>query len=265
METKGVAGYDGHVDHITEDLFHRKDRDMKHSMSMVLDIFEWFQAENVHRFRPGAAIRSEKYLLKHFKRQAENFIQHLEKYEKAYQSRILFKPLPPLSLDRIPEDLFPKIMPYLSPVVRLENLRRKYTNEFLMDGLRKKKIHQLKHIHQQYGGTIYQEYQHQEPYDEVFDTYGGIRVCHSIEDINTYVEDHKCKDIRVGGIVDMYLVIEDHLMNTLIKSSVYDYYCNFVIKMLHLLVIVCQNPPQKKPKKRGCHEARIMTKVPHAM
>ena len=265
METKGVAGYDGHVDHITEDIFRIKDGDMKHSMNMVLDIFEWFQAENVHRFRAGAAIRSEKYLLTHFKQQAENFIQHLEKYEQAYESRILFKQLPPLSLDRIPEDLFPKIMSYLSPIVRLENLRRKYTNDFLMDGLRKKKIHQLKYIHQQYGFRIYKQYEDEEPYHEGFDTYGGIHVCDSIAHINNYVEEHKCKDIRVGGIINMYLVIEDHLMNTLIKSSVYDSYCKFVIKMLHLLVVVCQNPPQKKPKKRGCHDARIMTRVPYAV
>jgi len=265
METKGVAGYDGHVDHITDDLFQKKDVAMKHSINQVLDIFEWFQAENVHRFRSGAAIKSEKYLLKHFKQQAENFIQHLEKYEQAYELRILSKPLPPLSLDRIPEDLFPKIMPYLSPIVRLENLRRKYTNDVLMDGLRKKKIHQLKYIHQQYGFTIYQQYEDQLPYHEVFDTYGGIHVCDSIEHINNYVEEHKRKDIRVAGIVNMYLVIEDHLMNTLMKQSVYDSYCKFVIKMLHLLVIVCQNPPQKKTKKRGCHDARIMTRVPYAV
>jgi hypothetical protein len=251
METKGVAGYDGHVDHITDDLFQKKDVAMKHSINQVLDIFEWFQAENVHRFRSGAAITSEKYLLKHFKRQAENFIQHLEKYEQAYESRILSRPLPPLSLDRIPEDVFPKIMHYLSPIVRLENLRRKYTNEFLMDGLRKKKIHQLKYIHQQYEDTIWDV-----STDDIWD---------SLAHISNYVEEHKSKDTRVEGIVKMYLVVEDHLMNTLIKSSVYDSYCQFAIKMLHLLVIVCQNPPQKKTKKRGCHEARIMTQVPHAM
>lgn len=251
METKGVAGYDGQVHIITEDMFDSVDPHMKCSFDKVLEMLDWFQAENVHRFRPGTAIKPEKYLLKYFKRRAEDFIQQLEEYEQAYESRILSKPLPPLSLDRLPEDLFPKIMPYLSPIVRLENLRRKYTNDFLITGLRKKKIGQLKYIHQQYEDTIWDV-----STDDIWD---------SLAHISNYVEEHKSKETRVEAIVKMYLVVEDHLMNTLIKSSVYDSYCQFAIKMLHLLVVVCQNPPQKKLKKRGCHDARIMTNVPYAV
>jgi hypothetical protein len=263
METKGVAGYDGRVKLITEDLFENVDPAMKSSFNMIFDMLDWFQAENVHRFRSGAAMKSEKYFLKYFRRQAEDFIQQLEEYEKAYESRILCRPLPPLSLEGIPEDLSPEIMSYLSPIVRLENLRRKYTNDFFMDGLSKKKIGQLKYIHERYEDTIYNIYMDVAPQSE--EICGGIDVCNSIFHITNFVEEHKCKHNRVWAILKMYLMIEDHLMNTLIKSSVYDYYCNCVIKMLHLLVIVCQNPPQKKPKKRGCHEARIMTKVPHAI
>jgi hypothetical protein len=261
METKGVAGYTGQVKLITEELFRQVDPTMTSSFNMVFDMLDLFQAENVHRLRSGTAIKSEKYVLKYLKRQAEEFLQRLEKYDQSYESRILFRPLPPLSLDRTPEDLFPKIMSYLSPIVRLENLRRKYTNEFLINGLRKKKIGQLKYIHQQYEDTIYDTPNQSE---ELYGLCGWIDViCDSISHITNYVEEYKYKHIRVEGIVKMYLVVEDHLMNTLIKSSVYDTYCNFAIKMLHLLVIACR---QNTPKKiRGCHDARIMTKVPYTV
>jgi hypothetical protein len=263
METKGVAGYDGLVNVITDDLFQLGDTSMKSSFNIIFDTLEWFQAENVHRCRSGAAIKSEKYLLKHFKRRAEDFLQELEEYEKAYESRILFRPLPPLSLDRIPQDLFPEIMSYLSPIVRLENLRRKYTNEFLLDGLHKKTIAQLKYIHEQYEDTIYQTFMDVPLQSE--EICGWIDVIEHVEHITNYVEEHKYKPVRITSIVKMYLVVEDHLMNTLIKSSVYDAYCDIVIKMLHLLVIVCQNPKKRIPRRRGCHEARIMGNVPYAL
>lgn len=77
METKGCAGYPGQLKKIIKShmMWEKVDPNMKHSFQRVFDLFDWFQAENVHRFRPGAAIKTEKYLLKHFKRQAREYIQ----------------------------------------------------------------------------------------------------------------------------------------------------------------------------------------------
>ena len=260
METNGVAGYDGQLSLITEDMWGDVEYDMNHWFKMTFKLLDWFQAENVHRSRPGAPIKSEKYLLKHLKRQAQDFITQLESYEEDYKARMLYIPIPPISLDRIPEDILPNVMSCLSPIVRLENLRRKYTNDFLTKALTTKKIHQLKSIHYQYVETICNSCLN------TSDMYGEIDIEHSLMDISDYVEDHPYKSARVNSIINLYIVIENHLMLSLIKQSVYDKHCELVIKMLHLLVIICKNPRNiSHRKKRGCHDARIMTNVPYTV
>ena len=263
METKGCAGYPGQLKKIIKShmMWEKVDPNMKHSFQMVFDLFDWFQAENVHRFRPGAAIKTEKYLLKHFKQQATEYIQRLECYEKAYEARTRVVQHPPMSIDRIPEDLFPEIMSYLSPIVRLENLRRKYTNEFLSKNLNRKKIHQLKNIHDKYEDTLLNTF-------GVYPNrgmYGLNHISDSIMGISQYMKGRTGKELRVRCILQLYLAVENHLMTTLISRPIYDKYCELVVKMLHLLVIVCQNPTKVSHRKRGCHEARIMTRVPHAL
>ena len=95
--------------------------------------------------------------------------------------------------------------------------------------------------------------------------YGLNHISDSILDISEYMEDHPHKGTRVRCILQLYLAVETHLMTTLISRPIYDKYCELVIKMLHLLVIVCQNPTKITHRKRGCHEAMIMTTVPHAL
>ena len=257
METKGVAGYPAQKFLITVDMWNHVAPHLNQSFKGVFDLLEWFKAENVHRPRPGAPIESA--LLKHLKRQAQVYIIQLESYEEAYKARMLYTPIPPISLDRIPEDILPNVMSYLSPIVRLENLRKKYTNDFLTKALTTKKIHQLKSIHYQYVETICNTCR------DIWDRYGGDIgiVERSLMDITDYVEDHPYKPLRVKCIINLYIVIENHLMMSLIKQYVYDKHCELVIKMLHLLVIICKNPRNiSHRKKRGCHDARIMTKVP---
>lgn len=259
METKGIAGYAGQSRLIMEDMWEEVEYDMNHSFEMAFNLLDWFQAENVHRFRPGTPIKQEKYLLKYLKRQAQNFIQKIESYEEAYQARTIFRPLPPLSLDRTPEDLFPEIMSYLSPIVRLENLRKKYTNKYLMTWLNKKTVSQLQYIYEHFEMTFYNTFI---AVTYNFDMYGWEGIRDSYIDIGEYLEQHPDKPNRVAAIVQLYIIIEDQLMNTLIKPNVYDKQCDLVIKMLHLLVIVCQNLRKVSQRKRRCHDARIMTKVP---
>jgi hypothetical protein len=261
METIGVAGYPAQISTITVDMWNRVESALNQSFQGAFDLMEWFKAENVHRSRPGVPIESEKDFLKHLKRQAEDFITQLESYEEDYKARMLYTPIPPISLDRIPEDILPNVMSYLSPIVRLENLRKKYTNDFLTKALTTKKIHQLKSIHYQYVETICNTCR------DIWGRYGGDIgiVERSLMDISDYVEDHPYKSARVNSIIHLYIVIENHLMISLIKQYVYDKHCELVIKMLHLLVIICKNPRKVSHRTPRCHDARIMTKVPYAV
>jgi hypothetical protein len=258
METKGVAGYPAQESIITVDMWNRLEPALKQSFQEAFVLIDWFKAENVHRSRPGAPIKSEKYILKYLKRQAQDFIQNIKSYEDAYKAKTLFRPIPTVSLDRIPVDILPNVMSYLSPIVRLENLRRKYTNDFLTKALTNKKIHQLKSIHSHYVETIFNTFR------DTWDRYGGEIgiVERSLMDICNYVEHHPYKSIRVSSIINLYIVNENHLMLSLIKKPLYDKQCELVIKMLHLLVIISKNPRKVSHRKNRCHDARIMTKVP---
>ena len=257
METKGVAGYPAQKFLITVDMWNHVAPHLNQSFKGVFDLLEWFKAENVHRPRPGAPIESESALLKHLKRQAQVYIIQLESYEEAYKARMLYIPIPPISLDRIPEDILPNVMSYLSPIVRLENLRRKYTNDFLTKALTTKKIHQLKSIHYQYFDTICNTFM------TTPDIYGEIYIEDSLMTISENVLPYKPH--RVKSIINLYIVVENHLMLSLIKQSLYNKHCELVIKMLHLLVIICKNPRKISHRTPRCHDARIMTKVPYAV
>lgn len=254
METKGVAGYPEMEFIIIEDAWNRVIPRLKESFQEVFDLLDLFKSENVHRSRPGAPIKWEKHLLNYLQQQTQDFIQKMGDYK----SSMPFRLIPSISLDRIPHDILPNVMSYLSPVVRLENLRRKYTNDFFTKALTTKKIHQLKSIHSQYAETICNTFRY------IWDSYGehsGI-VERSIMDITNYVKDHPYKPHRVKSIINLYIVNENHLMTSLIKQPLYDKQCELVIKMLHLLVIVSKNPRKISHRTPRCHDARIMTKVP---
>lgn len=263
METKGVAGYTTQSNIITQHLLEDVAPNMNYWFKIVFDTMDWFKAENVHRFRPGAAMKTEKYLLKYFKRQAREFISQIEAYEQAYEERTVFRPLPTISFDGLPEEIVRKIMEYSSPIVRLENLRKKYTNDFLLTSLRKKSMIELTNIYEKYEDTISTNFE-MRCFNNFknFDMYGLVDIGNSILDVGEYLEENPHKLTQVSAIVRLYLAVEDHLMSTLIKPSIYDGYCELVIKMLHLLVIVCNHPQKCPADKKGCHHARVMTKVP---
>ena len=263
METKGVAGYSMQSNIITQHLLEDVAPNMYYCFNKMFETMDWFKAENVHRFRPGAPIKAEKYLLKYFKRQAIDFISKIEEYEQAYEERIVFTPLPTISLDRIPEEIVRKMMEYSSPIVRLENLRKKYTNEFLLSSLHKKSMIELTNIYEKYEDTISSNFEMRcFKHSKNLDMYGLVDIGNSILDVSDYLEDNPHKLTQATSIVRLYLAVEDHLMGTLIKPSVYDGYCELVIKMLHLLVIVCSHPQKCPADKKGCHHARVMKTVP---
>lgn len=251
METKGIAGY--HLS--TEQIQWLSDANVKKaflsSHEDVIDVLEWFQGNVYH---PGASDPLEKELIEFYLQGAEELVAKLQTAKKGWEARLLFRPLKqPISLDRIPEDVHGEIMSYMSPVVRLENLRQKYTNAFLLGKLRKKSIPQLQYIARKYEDVVYERA-----------VWGDIDMMmagdieEEVGEIGEELFPHATKPKRVAHIVQLYLVVENCLMNSLMKRSTYDEFAELVIKMLHLLVVLC-NAPSKLPKKpRGCHDARVI-------
>jgi len=153
---------------------------------------------------------------------------------------------------RCPEVVSNMVMSYLPASVRLENLRLKYTNEFLISGLSKKTVIKLKFIYKNFVAVIKT---HCAWLDQNKKNLCGLDVTDnepmfdSLTQFNGPWEFLDTKQEKVEFIFEMYRNIERFAFDGIIHFDIYDELCSRVISILNLLVIIVKNPKAARVKK----------------
>ena len=180
----------------------------------------------------------------------EKFLQALHLHKDSIKQRlkskktIVYPPVLWLSCSQCPEVISNEIMSYLHPITRLQNLRTKYTDNFIIHGLSKKTIPQLLFIMTNFHKTIS----------------NFVNACNlspdmlgdgeTMEELSTFQGDawnvRTKKGCKVFYILSLFHTAESQIYDHIIKRSVYDDICNRVITFLHILISVINNPKRKK-------------------
>lgn len=204
---------------------------------------------NIHRKVEGAVMRTESDIINEMEKMAQEFLDAIVKKRKDFRRRLrkykkYMSNAPPkilcLKSARCPEVIVQKTMSYLSPIVRLENLRHKYTDEFILAGLAKKKVPQLKSIFANYYQALTKHFSRiQNPNPQTSWEYQQNEdIKTSLVAINNFWGLETLKSQKIKVIFRIYLHAEEVLYHSLIDWSLYDAHCQGVMKLLHLLVLV---------------------------
>ncbi len=204
---------------------------------------------NIHRKVEGAVMRTESDIINEMEKMAQEFLDAIVKKRKDFRRRLrkykkYMSNAPPkilcLKSARCPEVIVQKTMSYLSPIVRLENLRHKYTDDFILAGLAKKKVPQLKSIFINYYEALTKHFSRiQNPNPKTSWEYQQNEdIKTSLVAINNFWGLETLKSQKIKVIFRIYLHAEEVLYHSLIDWSLYDAHCQGVMKLLHLLVLV---------------------------
>ena len=180
----------------------------------------------------------------------QSFLDQLIKHRSGFNERINnyenkqdMQSVTCLTLVRCPELISNEVMSYLSPISRLDNLRCKYTNSFIINGLSKKNITQLKFIYKNYFIEVITFIRYMKNLPDVHgrleEIYNNIYL-YSKDEFNSSI---KCE--KIICIIKLFKTAQKILVRTIIKRTVYDDLCKRVIKLLHILVTVINNPKRK--------------------
>jgi hypothetical protein len=238
--------------YLKEEIWHENSNNYLNSHEEICKMLELFQdSVNIHNHPEGTVLKFEKRITDTIIEDTEKFLQALhlhkesiKKRTKLSKIRIAHPPVLCLSYSQCPEVISNEIMSYLSPITRLENLRTKYTDDFLIQGLSKKTIPQLIFIWKNFYRTIY-------IFELACKKSPDMRgeICRTIEDLQLWQgcawnvrSKKKCKVLYILGL---FHVAESQIYDHIIKRSVYDDLCNRVISILHILVSVINNPKRK--------------------
>ena len=204
---------------------------------------------NIHRKVEGAVMRTESDIINEMEKMAQEFLDAIVKKRKDFRRRLrkykkYMSNAPPkilcLKSARCPEVIVQKTMSYLSPIVRLENLRHKYTDDFILAGLAKKKVPQLKSIFTNYYEALTKHFSRiQNPNPQTSWEYQQNEdIKTSLVAINNFWGLETLKSQKIKVIFRIYLHAEEVLYHSLIDWSLYDAHCQGVMKLIHLLVLV---------------------------
>jgi hypothetical protein len=208
---------------------------------------------NIHRKSEGTAMRTESAILIELEQLAKGFLDAVNNKRKEFKRRIrhhkkYIRNPPPavlcLKSTKCPEIIVQKTMCYLSPIVRLENLRHKYTDEFILAGLARKKVPQLKFIFTNYYqalSTHFTRIQHPNP-ETSWEYDYNQQIKTRLVAINNFWGLETIKSQKIKVIFRIYLHAEEILYHSLIDWSLYDTHCQGVINLLHLLVLAIRTP-----------------------
>jgi hypothetical protein len=203
---------------------------------------------NIHRKIESAVMKTESAIISEMEKMAEEFLDLVIKKKRDFKHRLrkykkcLINPCPQihcLKPARCPEVIVQNTMSYLPPIVRLENLRHKYTDEFILTGLAKKKVPQLKFIFENYYEKITEHfYRIQNPNPVTTWEYDyNQQLKTRLVAINQFWGLETLKSQKIKVIFRIYLHAEEILYHSLIDWSLYDTHCEGVMKLLHLLVL----------------------------
>jgi hypothetical protein len=213
----------------------------------IINLYE--TSANIHRKTPGVVIKPEAIILKELEQIAEEFLASVRTKRKDFNRRLknykkyIINPPPAivcLKSGRCPEVIVQKTMSYLPPIVRLENLRHKYTDEFILAGLAKKKVPQLKFIFENYYQALTAHFfkiQNPNP-ATTWEYEQNDQIKTRLVAINQFWGFETLKSQKIKVILRIYLHAEEALYHSLIDWSLYDAHCEGVMKLLHLLVLV---------------------------
>jgi hypothetical protein len=207
---------------------------------------------NIHRKVEGAVMKTESDIINDMEKIAQEFMNAILKKRKDLKLRIrkckkyMSNPPPEihcLRSSKCPEVIVQKTMSYLSPIVRLENLRYKYTDDFIMAELAKKKVPQLKSIFTNYYQALTAHFSRiQNPNPSTDWEYNQNEYLKTrLASINHFWGLNPLKSQKIRVILRIYLHAEEVLYYSLIDWSLYDAHCQGVIKLLHLLVLAIRN------------------------
>jgi len=203
---------------------------------------------NIHRKVESAVMKTESDIINEMEKMAQEFLDAIVKKRKDFKRRVrkykkyMSNPPPEihcLKSGRCPEVIVQKTMSYLSPIVRLENLRHKYTDEFILAGLSRKKVPQLKFIFENYYQALTSHFARIQNPELVssWEYQQNEDIKRRLVAINNFWGLETLKSQKIKIIFRIYLHAEEVLYHSLIDWSLYDAHCQGVMKLLHLLVL----------------------------
>ena len=207
---------------------------------------------NIHRKVESAVMKTELDIINEIEQIAQEFLDAIVKKRKDFKRRVrkykkyMSNPPPEihcLRSSKCPEVIVQKTMSYLSPIVRLENLRHKYTDEFILAGLAKKKVPQLKFIFENYYQALtahFSRIHNSNPFSE-WECIQNEDIKKRLVAINQFWGLETLKSQKIKVIFRIYLHAEEVLYQTLIDWSLYDAHCQGVMKLLHILVLTIRS------------------------
>lgn len=210
----------------------------------LIDLHE--SSANIHRKADGAVLKSELLIIDEMTEVAEEFLNRLKIKRKEYKKRLrkykkstLYPEIVCLKNIHCPEIVLQKTMSYLSPIVRLENLRQKYTDEYIISGLSKKKLPQLKLIYTNYYQALLGHFDKIKNPEvaTIWEETQNDQFHHILETLSHFWKFETRKKQKINLIFCIYYNAEQALYHNFIDWSDYNSHCQGVIKLLHMLVL----------------------------
>ena len=256
--------YDNHnMKYLKDEMWGEQKKGFKKIQESIFGTIDCFQhSVNVipYKYSEGTVIQAESKIIDDLIGDTKSFLKSLEERKqnitvrRSNERRQRKIPLIVcMSFDRCPEVISNEVMSYLPSIQRFKNLRSKYNDKYLTDGLSKKNVKQLRFIFLKYVGVIKEFSIHflnlPEIYGPMYGRYDYIDRDYSADFIYDEAMDHFChcydrdsdtdtKAEKIKRILKLFIwFVEKPLYKNIIKRTDYQDLCNRAIKILHILVI----------------------------
>ena len=234
---------------------------MKESYQSFFKMMDMFQnSANVHRFTEGAVLTRENRLLDRAMKLAQDFLETVAERKVQFQKRNkksqrFIKRLKPVFIkDTFPEILSNQIMAYLPPITRMDNLRKKYSDSFLINGLKTKPVKRINFIYKNFLQAAKKHISYMKQTD--IEITGSALSCESGRDAipifgdTEYVWSYSfSKKEKIDSVMNIYYILEQIHCESLITKTFYDDFTSRLMRLLHAFVIAVK-PTPKKPRTR---------------
>lgn len=235
---------------------------MKESYQSFFKMIDMFQnSANVHRLTDGAVLMRENRLLDRAMKLAQDFLETAAERKIQYQKRnkkshrFIKRLKPVLIKETFPEVLSNQIMTYLPPISRMDNLRKKYSDSFLIDGLKTKTVKRINIIYKHFLQAAKKHISYMKQTDT--EITGAALSCETgrnsipiFEDTEYVWSESVSKKEKIDSVMGIYITLEQIHCESLITKTFYDDFTSRLMRLLHAFVIAVKPTPKKQRTRR---------------